>query len=245
MGSGGCRTIVGWYGSTSIFSICQINFEVYFAFAGIAAGIEPQNVATRDLLSLARRQNNINRQQVQLNVDNRWAATLAGDLSEVTLIQGPMGKSISAGASGAWNSTTVPHWYFLSKRENNEMTDAEIRGGIDGLLLAMHFNEWKQQTDSQLRLSQLLDMYYSQRGVLSSNIKSCSRRELFKKYVQPNQLKFQTFAFSTALDREIQLRVTIESEAIRQFSSLVTESLVAYVGKSIYLKFQFDFGKII
>lgn len=184
---------------------------------------------------------NSNRQQNQLNVDNRWAATLAGDLSEVTLLQGPMTKQISAGATGAWNSTTVPHWYFLSKREKNEMTDAEIRGGIDGLLLAMHFNEWKQQTNSQLRLSQLLDMYYSQRGVLSSNVKSCNRRELFKKYVQPNQLNAQTIAFSTVLDREIQLRVTINGDAIRQFSNQATESLVTYVGKSIYLMFKFDF----
>lgn len=180
------------------------------------------------------RYNNKNR-QVQLSVDNRWAATLAGDLSELTLMQGPSNqvtKPIAAGGSGAWNSTTVPHWYFLSRPERNEMTDAEIRGGIDGLLLAMHLNEWKQQT-SQLRLSQLLDMYYSHRGVLSSNIKSCDRRELFKKHIHPNQLNAQTIAFSTVLDREIQLLVTIKSEAIPNFAIKATESLVKYVGKSI------------
>lgn len=203
---------------------------------GIATGLVPQNVAIRDLLKLKPRSNNYNynRQQVQMNVDNRWAATLAGDLAEVALLQLPMGKQISIGSSGAWNSTNVPHWYFLSKREQNQMTDAEIRGGIDGLLLAMHVNEWKQQTGEQLRLSQLLDMYYSHRGVLSSNIKSCNRRELFNKYVQSNQLNAQTIAFSTALVGQIQLQVTIESDAIRQFSNKATESLVSYVGKSIF-----------
>lgn len=191
-----------------------------------------QNVATRELLQLTRafhgRQNG--RQQVQLTVDNRWAATLAGDLSEVTLLQGPMTRQISVGASGAWNSTTIPHWYFLSQREHLEMTDAEIRGGIDGLLLATNIAEWRRQT-SNLRLSQLLDMYYSQRGVFSSNVKSCNRRELFAKNIQPNQLAAQTTAFSTVLDREIQLRVTINNEAIRQFSNAATETLFSYVGK--------------
>lgn len=200
--------------------------------SGIAAGLVQQNVATRELLLLTRtyntRQNG--RQQIQLNVDNRFAATLTGDLSEVALLQGPLTRQISVGASGAWNSTTIPHWYFLSQREHLEMTDAEIRGGIDGLILALNIAEWRRQT-SQLRLSQLLDMYYSQRGVLSSNVKACNRRELFAKTIQPNQLQAQTIAFSTVLDREIQLLVTMNNDAIRQFSTAAVETLVSYVGE--------------
>lgn len=210
-----------------------LTFNFFFPqFSGISAGLVQQNVATRELLLLTRAYHNgrnNGRQQVQLNIDNRWAATLAGDLSEVTLLQGPMTKQISVGASGAWNSTTIPHWYFLSQREHLEMTDAEIRGGIDGLLIALNIAEWRQKT-SELRLSQLLDMYYSQRGVLGSNFKSCNRRELFAKNIQPNQLQAQTVAFSTVLDREIQLRVTMTNDAIRQFSSTATETLVSYVG---------------
>lgn len=53
--------------------------------SGIAAGLKPQSVATRELLLLTRTHlrhgggRQIGRQQVQLNVDNRWAATLAGE----------------------------------------------------------------------------------------------------------------------------------------------------------------------
>lgn len=164
----------------------------------------------------------------QLSVDNRWAATLAGDLAEVTLLQGPMGREISVGAAGAWNSTIVPHWYFLSQRERLEMTDAEIRGGIDGLAIGVNVAEWRREI-SQLRLSQLLDMYYSNHGILTAKFRSCNRRELFNEYVQPQQLQEQCIAFSTVLDREMQLRYTLSSRNIGQFSSAAAETLVRYM----------------
>lgn len=41
------------------------------------------------------------------------------------------------------------------------MTDAEIRGGLDGLIIGMKVKQWSDQV-SGLRLSQILDMYYSQ-----------------------------------------------------------------------------------
>lgn len=202
----------------------------FFDRIGIAAGLVQQNVAIRELLKLTRFYNmRPNRQQVQLNIDNRWAATLAGDLAEVTLLQGPLNREVSVGAAGAWNSTTVPHWYFLSQRERLEQTDAEIRGGIDGLVLGLNVDEWRRQT-SQLRLSQLLDMYYSNRGVFSSDIRSCNRRGLFTKFVQPNQLLAQTIGFSTVLDREMQLRVTLTNSNIEQFSTNSAETLRTYVG---------------
>lgn len=157
---------------------------------------------------------------------------MAGDLSEVTLLQGPVSREMSVGAAGAWNSTTVPHWYFLSQRERLELTDSEIRGGIDGLLLGLNIAEWRRQT-SQLRLSQLLDMYYSNRGIYSSNFRSCNRRELFTQAIQPNQLQAQTIAFSTVLDREMQLRVTLSNRNIEQFSTSATDALVSYVCKCL------------
>lgn len=188
-------------------------------------------MATKELLLLTRNyaRHNHHQHQVQLNIDNRWAATLSGDLSEVTLLQGPMRRDIRVGASGAWNSTKVPHWYFLAQRERLEMTDAEIRGGIDGLVLGLNIADWRKQT-SQLRLSQLLDMYYSHRGIFSSSFRSCNRRELFK-LVNPNQLQSQTIAFSTVLDREMQLRVTLSNNNIENFSSTATAALVSYVGE--------------
>lgn len=171
---------------------------------------------------------NGNRPPVQLTVDNRWAATLSGDLAEVTLLQGQWDREISVGAAGAWNSTTVPHWYFLSQRERLEMTDAEIRGGIDGLTLGLNIANWRREI-SQLRLSQLLDMYYSKHGILSTKFRSCNRRQLFNEFVQPQQLQTQGIAFSTVLNREMRLRVTLTNKNIEQFSMAAADALVNYM----------------
>lgn len=204
--------------------------------AGIAAGLVQQSVTTRELLLLTRAYSHGrhgNRQQTVLSVDNRWAATLAGDLAEVALLQGPMTRDVNVGVPGAWNSTVVPRWYFLSQRERLEMTDGEIRGGIDGLVLALHIQEWRSQA-SQLRLSQVLEMYYSQRGVFSSDIRSCNRRSLFTQVAPMAQLQAQTTAFSTVLDREMQLRVTLSNDAIRQFSTSAAQALTTHVGMAKY-----------
>lgn len=196
---------------------------------GIAAGLVQQNVATRELLMLSKstRNNRLTRQQ--LSVDNRWAATLAGNLAEVALLQGPINqRDISVGSVGGWNSSTVPHWYFLVRREHTEMTDAQIRGGIDGLVIAQSIAEWRQQA-SDLRLSQLLDMYYSPYGVFGTEKRSCNRREMFSKNIALAELQNQAHAFTTVLDQEMQLKVTLSNKAIKDFADASAEKLVAYV----------------
>lgn len=198
--------------------------------AGIAAGLEPQTVTTRELLALSRAQGDghSSRQTQVFNVDNRWAATLSGDLAEVALLQGPVTQQIQVGASGGWNSTTIPRWYFLSQRERLELTDAEIRGGLDGLILATRVQEFRSAAPT-MRLSQLLDMYYSQRGVFSSPVRSCNRRQLFTEVAPLAQIQAQTIAFSAVLDREMQLRVTLSNPAIQQFSNAAAQALSTYI----------------
>ena len=51
----------------------------------------------------------------------------------MALQQGPKGD-ITIGTTGGWNSTIYPKWYFDKTNTNTEMTDAEIRGGLDGKL---------------------------------------------------------------------------------------------------------------
>lgn len=148
-------------------------------------------------------------------VDNRWATTLAGDLAEVALLQGPVLPQVAVGAIGGWNSTFVPRWYFLSQRDRFEMTDAEIRGGLDGLILAMNVVNYRNQAPA-MRLSQLLDMYYSQRGVFTSNVRACNRRSLFTEVAPVVQMEQQATAFGLVLDREMQLRVTLSDVAIQR-----------------------------
>ena len=87
-------------------------------------------------------------------------------MAEISIFQGPQSElnnqaNINIGASGGWNSTLAPKWYFLSQSKDFEFTDAEIRGGMDGLILGTYVQEFKNKA-SQLKLSQLLEMYYSQ-----------------------------------------------------------------------------------
>lgn len=163
------------------------------------------------------RSQQIARQTQSPTVDNRYAATLSGDLAEVALLQGPTLPTVAVGAIGGWNSTFIPRWYFLSQRERFEMTDAEIRGGLDGLILALNVVNFRGLAPT-MRLSQLIDMYYSQRGVFTSNVRACNRRGLFTEVAPVAHLEAQTNAFGLVLDREMQLRVTLNDETVRQVS---------------------------
>ncbi|KAH8401986.1 hypothetical protein KR009_009021 [Drosophila setifemur] len=204
--------------------------------AGVAAGVQQQNVQVNTLLALSsqRRANWRSQSQTTNSIDNRWAATLAGDLAEVTLVQVPVSSSnaASVGATGGWNDTVLPHWYFLSQRVNLEATDAEIRGGLDGLILAKNVANWRTQA-SNLKLSQLLRMYYSTNGVLSSGINACSRQSQFTNVAPSDEMEAQTSAFAQVLDREMQLRVTLQPSAIPQFAGNASLALVTYVPQSL------------
>uniref|UniRef100_A0A182P9B3 VWFA domain-containing protein n=1 Tax=Anopheles epiroticus TaxID=199890 RepID=A0A182P9B3_9DIPT len=199
--------------------------------AGIAAGLEPQTVQLRDLVS--RSDQFRSRQMQPMRVDNRWAATLSGDLAEVSLLHAPsVTNNVQVGAAGAWNRTVAPRWYFLSQREHLQMTDTEIRAGIDGLLLATNIAEWRNRANN-LRLSQLLDMYYSHRGVFNDTVRSCNRRDLFTTVAPMQQLREQTVAFSTVLDKEMQMPFTISQEAIINFSDRATDALANYIPSAL------------
>lgn len=84
-------------------------------------------------------------------------------MAELALRQGPVVGSgaFNIGSAGGWNSSQAPKWYFLNQASDHEMTDAEIRGGLDGLILATNIQAFVSKASS-MKLSQLLDMYYSQ-----------------------------------------------------------------------------------
>lgn len=67
--------------------------------AGLAAGLERQQVTVRDLVGDANMgQYRFARQQAGIVVDNRFAATLSGDIAEAVLRQSP--QNIQVGATG-------------------------------------------------------------------------------------------------------------------------------------------------
>ncbi|KAH8403932.1 hypothetical protein KR215_006774 [Drosophila sulfurigaster] len=199
--------------------------------AGVATGLQQQNVAVNTLLRhSSQRRGRPQRQTTATSIDNRWAATLGGDLAEVTLVQVPVStnNAASVGATGGWNDTVLPHWYFLTQRTNLEATDAEIRGGLDGLIIAKNIAQWKTQASS-LKLSQLLRMYYSTTGVLGSGITACSRQSQFPIVAPTTEMQGQVSAFAQVLDNEMQLKVTLQPDTIANFASTASLSLVTYV----------------
>lgn len=87
----------------------------------------------------------------------------SGDLAEAVLIQGTRGsQAIEIGSGGNWNSTQARRFFMLSNRLNIEMTDPEIAGGIDGFVLGNTLLS-TYAAHSEIRLSQLLDMFYAPR----------------------------------------------------------------------------------
>lgn len=211
-------------------------FSAGSAIAGIAAGLVPQTVNIRDLINEEHMGNyRMARQQTPVSVDNRFAATLSGDIAEAVLRQ-PAGQNIQIGASGAWNNSAVPRWFFLSQRERLEMTDAEIRGGLDGLILATNIVQWRDRFQG-LRLSQVLDMYFSQRGMFGMTndetaIRACNRRALFPIVAPMETLRNQAFAFTTVLDGEMQTAVTLTPVSTQRMATQASDALQTYIGKS-------------
>lgn len=210
-------------------------FAAGTVIAGIAAGVERQSVTVDDLMGSSRfGQYKMARQTAVPLVDNRFAATLSGDIAESVLLQVPA-TPVTVGAPGAWNNSAVPRWFFLSQRERLEMTDAEIRGGIDGLVMGTNIPIWRSAAQN-LRLSQVLDMYFSQRGIfgrtnVETAVRACNRRNLFSVVAPIERLREQSFAFTTVLDGEMQTHVTLSANSTRRFSEQASEALNTYVGK--------------
>lgn len=155
----------------------------------------------------------------------------SGDLSEAALHQGSRVGTVSIGVSGGWNSTTVPRYYFISEKENWEATDADIRAGLDGIILALNIDSWKN-TVSSLKISQILDLYYSQRGVFNSSLRACNRKLLQTDYAPTETLKTQTIAFNSILDNEARLATTLVPQNLIDLGEASVDAFINYLRKS-------------
>ncbi|CAK1601948.1 unnamed protein product [Parnassius mnemosyne] len=188
--------------------------------AGIAAGAELQQVPIQELT----KSSILNYNNVQSSVTSIYPATLSGDLAEAVLIQGTErgNPSISIGTAGNWNSSQATRFYMLHSRLNIEMTDPEIRGDIDGFVLGTTLTS-VLGVSSTLKLSQLLDMYYTARnGVYNPTLRACNRQALGQQYINSNRLASETYTFAAALDTNMPLRGTITGGLEDLVNSAVT-----------------------
>ncbi|KAM0732479.1 hypothetical protein ACS0PU_002021 [Formica fusca] len=137
-----------------------------------------------------------------IKLDNIWLATIAGELAEMVVYQGPiLNSDMELGATGFWNNTMRPNVYYLNNNNGYfDATRAEIVGDIDGLIIANKMQTWVDNFNS-LRLSQILDMYYSEEGItlFDENIKVCDRKRAFSYAVPKTFLNEQTYAASYLL----------------------------------------------
>ncbi|EAT35855.1 AAEL012007-PA [Aedes aegypti] len=162
----------------------------------IAAGLQPQNVRISEFISAYKRKGTYEnletmeradtRKQVEKllssmeSIDNTYVVGLAGDLAEVCLYQGPyVGTDLRVGLQGNWNDTFFPRLRFLADNHEGrwEMTDSELLSGIDGYFLAQQVPYFVNKV-RRLRLSQVLDMYYSNRGIPVVSIENLGKRKL-------------------------------------------------------------------
>ncbi|XP_015126293.1 uncharacterized protein LOC107047901 isoform X2 [Diachasma alloeum] len=191
--------------------------------AGIAAALQPQTVAVKLLLNIPD-EFNYHDYEVDIMIpksemtpvrsmwlnsilasdtklDNVWTSTVAGDLAEMAVHQGPsVGNRMLLGATGFWNSSIRPQiFYLLGKDGSFDATRAEIVGAIDGFIIAKHLKHWTSNFTT-LRLSELLSMYYSRKGItFDSTVKACNRGESFWYMASTTILEQQVYATSQIL----------------------------------------------
>lgn len=117
-------------------------------------------------------------------MDNSYSAGLAGDLAEICVYQGPyLHRNTSIGMAGSWNDSYLPRLRYLRQSQHPhrwEMTDSEILAGIDGLFISQQVSSWVHHVH-RLRLSQIIDMYYSARGIPTLAIENTNNMPSFHK----------------------------------------------------------------
>lgn len=155
---------------------------------------------------------------------------LVGEIAEAALAQAT--TPIVIGASGGWNSTVSPRYYFLQRNTQLQATDAEIRGSLDGLYMALRLDTWRSLF-SDIKVSQILDLYYSpnQRGVFDTSFRSCNRSLLYTELVTPETLRGQVLAFMGPLDDASQYGQTVSSNSYEELTTAALESFNSYFSK--------------
>ncbi|XP_015437346.1 PREDICTED: uncharacterized protein LOC107192569, partial [Dufourea novaeangliae] len=197
--------------------------------SAIAAATQPETFPLQEVQPDLSEKSNANLSG--LTVDNKWFSTLAGDLAEVALILGPTAEKIGVGVTGNWNSTALPRWRFLNSNDKLQMTTAEIRGDLDGLILANEINKWYSKIPG-LKLSQIFDMYYSAQGFFDSSIRACNRRTLFTSVAPNDTMTAQTYSAALLLSPDL-AKVTLDSARIKKFSVEAVNELAVYIPTSM------------
>jgi hypothetical protein len=166
-----------------------------------------------------------------------FAATLGGDIGQATILNAPNRLESVPPPTGQFNDTVCPREFILTPLPNpttdvhhdhdtwTYLTAAEIRGGIDGLVLGAKIRDWDRGTSGAgLRLSQILEMYYSEDGVAGDNTyRACERFQLLQGSPEAAQLKEQAKSFAYDFNLNIR-KISITDETTGAFLGLVDQA---------------------
>jgi len=240
---------------TAQLSLCPVEDGVVYTsqwdtvspgtvLAAVAAALEPQEVEIALLLTESVEANDTERAEkferykdmsLTAQLHNTWAATLAGDLAEVAVYQGPrLQGDLYIGPDGTWNDTVIPRVRYMNLTVGGgelwQMTDAEGRGGIDGLILSGAVKSWQERMN-RLRLSQVLEMYYSHRGVsFDPTYRACERQARLNEIEgMDDLLPAQTTNFARVLSYKSPEAVHISDEKLEEFSTRATEAFKSHL----------------
>ncbi|XP_058801781.1 uncharacterized protein LOC131670302 [Phymastichus coffea] len=225
--------------------------------SAVAAALEPQRIKPRLLLDMPVDEDDgdvefvVPRDQIdrsmwlqsmassEVQIDNVWIATISGELAELVIYQGPIyDDRMYLGSTGFWNSTIRPRIFYISHRTNNfELTRAEIVGAVDGLIIAKNMDSWISKF-ANLRLSQVLDMYYSDKGmVFDRNVKACQRGMQFPRVAPKVVMEEQTYAASQVL-AYLNSKAAMTTQALQRIVARAVNSFSKYTDDYLFTEVQ-------
>lgn len=202
--------------------------------AGIAAGLQQEQVTFQkvvDAISMHKARSYSSANTRSKHVDSVLFGTLIGDLADVLLSQASSNPVI--GNTGYWNDSMLPRTFYLDSQDW-DLTEAEVLGGIDGTVLGKKAANLLTILDST-RLSQILDMYYSDRGIpYEFNFKVTDRQEALDYLYENANISNQIYG-ATQLLRAIRsnYELTITENYITHLSLVLGEYFKTSAGSIV------------
>ncbi|KAJ8887725.1 hypothetical protein PR048_013943 [Dryococelus australis] len=99
---------------------------------------------------------------------------------------------------------------------------------FEGLTLARNIQSWYQQVP-ELRLSEVLEMYYSQTGLFQTRFRGCKRKDNFFGVASSAEMVTQTSSFAVVLDPQSISPARLSYNAIWNYSQVASSQLMSYV----------------
>lgn len=99
---------------------------------------------------------------------------------------------------------------------------------VSGLILAQYVPAWVEQRRT-IKLSQIIDMYYSEEGVsFQPTVKACNRQMLFNTFFNSSELLQETVRLAAILSLR-QITVYIPVEEMERFANAAVTAFEHYL----------------